>query len=132
VVKELRNHFPYQDYRLIETFGVRAIQTGTAQVEGVMPGENVPAPTTYGFQAKIAKVTGEKGKELIDLSSVQANWRMPIVQPNGDFQFSEVHLDTTLTVPASKLVVVGKAGAATVSQGLFVVLRVDIVPNTAP
>ena len=126
VIEELRRHFPYQDYSLLETFAIRATPQRNAEVEGVMPGSTEPSPATYGFKAVIDRVTGEEGQELVDFHEVVASWRLPVVQPNGPY-YSEVQMRTKLRVPASKMVVVGKAGAAGVTDGLFVVLRADVV-----
>lgn len=128
VIDELRKHFPFKYYSLLETFAIRATQENPAEVEGVMPGSTDPSPTTYGFEAVIDKVTGEKGEEFVGFRKVRANWRVPIPDQSGGFNFSEVHMQTQLSVPASKMVVVGKAGAAGVSEGLFVVMRADVVP----
>ena len=129
VVEELRRHFPYSSYRLLETFGIRATRKKAATVEGVIPGSTEPAPTTYGFKAVIDKITGAKGQEFVDFEQIGASWRVPVPQPGGGFTYSEMHLSTMLGVPASKLVVVGKAGAADVTDGLFVVLRADVIES---
>jgi hypothetical protein len=135
VVAELQRRFSYAHYGLLDSTLVQ-ISIGTnAHVEGLFTGTE-ELPTSYVLRAKPTRVSGAKGERLVKLSDVQAHWRIPyrdraldkdIGQMIDKTYFRDLRIQTDVSVPEGKLVVVGKAGSSTSAEAIFLVLRARLV-----
>lgn len=126
VVIELRRHFPYASYQLLETFSVRDTTGSKSEISGMLPtsGEHV---SRYSFDVHVRGLQNEQGRRLIRLDDLWVRLRIPVPTSNGQFNYEDVGINTNVMVPEGKFVVIGKAGSAGATEGFFVVLKADVV-----
>ena len=131
VVKQLQANFPYQGYTLLETLTARA-QFGPQQIQlnGLFPAGTFyeKGAATYTLRLRARRTSGEAGIRSIALEQLQLFLRVPVSEGEGRFSFSEAGVDIgELGIPEGKMVVVGKAGTAGPVEGVFLVLRAQVV-----
>ncbi len=130
-VRELKNTFPYQGYRVIETFVARVRVGEQSQVNGSIPdttSPDMPSPVYYSFQTLAQGIVPKGTERIIQLNGLNLNLRVPVrTGSSGQFSYTEVGIKTELNIPEGKTVVVGKAGAGEKIHGLFVVLTARVV-----
>jgi hypothetical protein len=129
-VRELKNTFPYQGYRLIETFVSRTRIGEQSEINGSIPdGSSSGLPSTfYKFQVRAQGIVPQGGGRAIQLNGLNLSLRVPLPSGSpGQFSYTEVGIKTELNIPEGKTVVVGKTGAGENSRGLFLVMTARVV-----
>jgi hypothetical protein len=131
VVKQLQANFPYQGYTLLETVTARA-QFGPQQIQlnGLFPAGtfNEKGAATYTLRVRARRTSGEAGSRSIALEQLQLFLRVPISEGEGRFSFSDAGIDIgEIGIPEGKMVVVGKAGTSGPVEGVFLVLKAQVV-----
>jgi hypothetical protein len=131
VIRQLSNTFPYGGYRLVETFIVRAkIGDKNAEVSGMIPNiaaEGLP-PSRYSYSVRARAVVPQGSGRAIQLEALRLNLSVPVPTGNsGQYNFTDIGIQTEMSVPEGKTVVVGKAGAAGPIRGLFLVMTAKVV-----
>jgi hypothetical protein len=131
VIRQLSNTFPYGGYRLVETFIVRAkVGDQNAEVNGLIPNiaaEGLP-PAHYSYSVRARAIVPQGSGRVIQLEALRLNLRVPVPTGNsGQYNFTDIGIQTEMSVPEGKTVVVGKAGAAGPIRGLFLVMTAKVV-----
>lgn len=129
VIRQLSNAFPYGGYRLVETFIVRAkIGDKNAEVNGLIPSAEGLPPTHYSYSVRARAIVPQGSGRVIQLEALRLNLRVPVPTGNsGQHNFTDIGIQTEMSVPEGKTVVVGKAGAAGPIRGLFLVMTAKVV-----
>jgi hypothetical protein len=135
-VAELRSRFPYAEYGLLDSTLLRiSVGSGEAQVRGEFASES-SGPVSYRLSVTPSQVLREKGARSIYLDNLNAQWSIPYREEVTNFETGQismqkmtrdVSIQTDVSVPEGKLVVVGKAGSPTDAQAIFLVLRARLV-----
>ena len=131
VIRQLSNTFPYGGYRLVETFIVRAkVGDQNAEVNGLIPNitaEGLP-PSHYSYSVRARAIVPQGSGRVIQLEALRLNLRVPVpIGNSGQYNFTDIGVQTEMSVPEGKTVVVGKAGAAGPIRGLFLVMTAKVV-----
>jgi hypothetical protein len=128
VIRQLSNAFPYGGYRLVETFIVRAkIGDKNAEVNGLIPSAEGLPPTHYSYSVRARAIVPQGSGRVIQLEALRLNLRVPVPTGNSGHNFTDIGIQTEMSVPEGKTVVVGKAGAAGPIRGLFLVMTAKVV-----
>jgi hypothetical protein len=137
VVNELRERFPYKSYRLLESAVLRVRSNSKGEASGIIPRflpESLPSTpaTFYAVSAALDGVTSGDGGRMIALNELRLSVRLPIfTSPEGaerrQFQYQEIGMGTNLDIREGEMVVVGKAGVQGAVDGIFLVLRAEVV-----
>lgn len=131
VVKQLQSNFPYQGYTLLETVTARS-QFGPQQIQvhGLFPAGifNEKGPATYSLRLRTRRASGESGSRTISLEQLDLNLRIPVNEGGGNYSMSDAGINVgELGIPEGKMVVVGKAGTTGPVEGVFLVLKAQVV-----
>jgi hypothetical protein len=136
VVAELQKRFSYAVYGLLDSTLVRAtVRSGTAGVRGqfARPDE---APVSYELSVKPSDVSRANGVRSVHVGELHAEWSIPYREQVTNFETGQtstqtmtrdLRIDTNVSLPEGKLVVVGKAGSPTSAEAIFLVLRARLV-----
>lgn len=136
VIRQFRTRFPYQGYRLLETAAIRVRSGEEAEVSGHIAGfaANVAMPTSYILRIHLENIRGEQDKAIIPMRRLSLQVRVPVVtSPAGtpperlSVEFQQIGIDTRLDIREGQMVVVGKAGSQGSVDGIFLVLKADLV-----
>ena len=126
-VTELRRHFPYTNYSLLETFGIRTQVRAKAELSGVIStGPDRPA-MRYQIEIQMGDVSESGTKRMVRILDLRSGWRLPIETKPETFVYEEPELRTSLDVPEGVTVVVGKSGSVGAYQGIFLLLKAEVV-----
>jgi hypothetical protein len=126
VVKQLKNIFSYQDFRLLGTLSMRVRDAENGTVSGLLPpvSANVTEPTSYRFHMNKAVITSE-GRERairIDGLNLVLGYALKGLPPHGEAQIT-----TSVDVRQGQKVVVGKANMDSVDNALILVLTAQVI-----
>lgn len=127
VVAQLKNAFPFKNYRQLDVLTLRARtgqQANTESSGGFMQFGNVTKPVTTSFLINSSSI-GADGT-TIRLDQVRASARIPVEQGAGQFSYQDLGLRTDLDIREGQKVVVGRMGMNR-EQALFLVLTAKIV-----
>jgi len=138
VVDELRKRFPYDNYRLLESAVLRVRSNSQGEASGFLRGSMTPAlasvSSTYDLKVALDKVEPGTGSRLISLRDFRFGVRLPVAtSPEGtpperlQYQYQQVGINTQIDIREGEMVVVGKAGVQGAFDGIFVVLRAEVV-----
>ncbi len=134
-VEELTQRFAYEHYGLLDSTLVRVAVDEEAFIRGQFTGTE-KEPTRYSLQAKPREVRVEDGTATIRIADLEARWDIPYKQSSLDKEtgvpqihtyYRDLRIQTDVSIPEGKLVVVGKAGSPTDAQAIFLVLRARLV-----
>lgn len=127
VVAELRNTFPFKNYRLLDVLTLRTRtgeQASTQSAGGALQFGTVTKPVTSSFSIRSSSV-GPDGTTLrLDLLNV--NSRIPLEQGPGEFNFWNLDMRTDVDIKEGQQVVIGRQGLNR-EQALFLVLSAHVV-----
>jgi hypothetical protein len=136
VVKELQDKFPYGSYRVLDSVLIRVRVRERGVVEGLIP-DFLPQPldtANYMLSLQLGDVTPSENKSRIELRHVELRGQVPIVMsqegtPTQQVRTSRVSfkIQTTMAIREGETVVVGKAGVQGAVDGIFLVLRAEVV-----
>ena len=131
VVGQLRERFPYQGYRLLETTSLRLRPRPreTSNISGLIPDLAVEGadPASYGFSVRLNTIQATSSGHTISVNEVMLVAQIPVRKSTGSLTSSQIRIQTQMDLPAGKTVVVGKAGVQGVVDGIFLVLQANIV-----
>ena len=131
VIGQLRERFPYQEYRLLETTSLRlrSRPRETSNISGLIPDLAVEGadPASYGFSVRLNTIQATSSGHTISVNEVMLVAQIPVRKSTGSLTSSRIQIQTQMDLPAGKTVVVGKAGVQGVVDGIFLVLQANIV-----
>ena len=131
VVEQLRERFPYQEYRLLETTSLRLRSRSgeRSSISGLIPDLAVEGaePASYQFSVRLNAIQSAPSGHTISANQVNLTARIPVRTSERSSTHSQVHIDTQMNFPEGKTVVVGKAGVQGVVDGIFLVLHANVV-----
>ncbi len=135
VVRELKGTFPYKNYQLLETAVVRTRVAAIAEVHGIFPGGSRPGtgPDSYKLKIHVEGVSGAEGSRIIQLEQLSFVADLSVESfPASEnrlpqYQHRSLTIQANVSVPEGKTVVVGKAGTAGATRGIFLVLTAKVV-----
>ncbi len=127
VVTELRRYFPYENYELLESFGVRTQLWGKAALTGLMSSDPDLPATRYSVEFNLGGVADEDSRRVVTIRALNVEWRMPVQTASGQFIFETPSLTASLDIPEGVTVVVGKSGTVGSHSGIFLLLRAEVV-----
>lgn len=123
VIDQLGARFSHSGYRLLDSLEVRVGGGRALHVQGALPDsiEEHESRVRYDLRTAVAQLRHDEASVQIDLFALK------MYRQSGSIQ-DLAELETRLTVPTDKLVVVGKAGVDDpLMEGLFVVLSARVV-----
>ena len=131
VVTQLRERFPYQGYRLLETASLR-LRTRSRErgsIAGLIPDLAVEgtAPASYGLRVHLNAIQSTPSGQTISINEVDLSARIPVRTSERTSIQMDIGIETQIDLPVGKTVVVGKAGVRGVVDGIFLVLHANIV-----
>jgi hypothetical protein len=136
VVAELQKRFSYAAYGLLDSTLVRAsVRSGVASVQGQFARTD-DGPISYKFGVNPSDVSEANGARSVRINSLHAEWNIPYREQVTNFETGQtstqtmtrsLRIDTNVSLPEGKLVVVGKAGSPTSAEAIFLVIRVRLV-----
>jgi len=138
VVNELRQRFPYHSYRLLESAVLRLRSNSKGEASGTIPGflpdQHSSTPTLYTIRADLRGVSTGVRERKISLGGFSLSIRLPIITSlkgtppeRTQLQYQDIGIDTQLDIREGETVVVGKAGVQGTVDGVFLILRADLV-----
>lgn len=131
VIGQLRERFPYQGYRLLETTSLRLRPRPreTSNISGLISDLAVEGadPASYGFSVRLNTIQATSSGHTISVNEVMLVVQIPVRKSTGSLTSSRIQIQTQMDLPAGKTVVVGKAGVQGVIDGIFLVLQANIV-----
>jgi hypothetical protein len=128
VVTQLKNTFPFKNYRLMDVLASRT-RTGrnvdVASVGGSMTGASSEPVTT---KLHINSVSTGGDNSTIRIDGLRANSRVPIPVGNGltNFNYQDLGISTDVDMKEGQKIVVGRIGISK-DQAMFLVLTAKIV-----
>jgi hypothetical protein len=138
VISELQEKFPYKRYRVLDSTLIRVRAHERGQVEGLIP-NFLPEPLTghtarYNLRFVLGGAPLSGAKSYVELLQVALEGQVPIVMsPKGtapqDVNINTVrfNIQTNMVIQDGETVVVGKSGVQGVVDGIFLVLRAEVV-----
>jgi hypothetical protein len=127
VVTQLKNSFPFKNYRQLDLMTLRTRtgqRAGTESSGGFMQFGTVIKPVVTSFSLNSSSV-GADGT-TIRLDQIRSNTRIPVEMQPGNFSFQELTLNTDLDIKEGQKVVMGRMGINR-EQALFLVLTARLV-----
>jgi len=123
VVEQLRAQFPHHGYRLLDSVAIRGRDQRMLQVGGALPRSIDSQDSRVNYDVQVGLAPAEKGATSVQIQRLT----FKMYRSGGSIQVL-AEMDTRLTIPTDKLVVVGKAGVDDpLMEGLFVVLSARVV-----
>ena len=137
VTAELRKRFTYAGYGLLDSALVQANVGKGARVTGQFSREEAE-PVSYTLAINSTSARQAEGGRTIFLGGLRAEWNLPykerVTNLEGGHENTQVYnreyelrIDSDVSIPEGKLVVVGKAGSPTTAQAIFLVLRARLM-----
>ena len=129
VVGQLRERFPYQGYRLLETASVRLRSRERSAISGLIPDLAVEGadPASYAFDVRLNAIHPTPSGHTISVNQLVLAAKIPVRTSTGSLTTSQIQIATQMDLPAGKTIVVGKVGVQGVVDGIFLVLQANIV-----
>ncbi|HWC97700.1 MAG TPA: hypothetical protein VG456_13140 [Candidatus Sulfopaludibacter sp.] len=127
VVTQLKNAFPFKNYRLLDVMNLRSRSGQQANADssgGFMQFGNVVKPVTTTFQIGSSSI-GADGS-TVRLDRMQTSTKIPVEQGPGSFSYQDLTLRTDVDIKEGQKVVVGRMGINR-EQALFLVLTARVV-----
>ncbi len=126
-IKQLRNLFPYQDYRLLDTVVARARDGRSAEVNGLLPLQFDGMPGSYQLRIREVGMSPE-GKERTIRFLFQFDCKIPFrPASSAQVQFNNVGLSTDVDLREGQKVVVGKSNIDGSKDALILVVTGKLV-----
>lgn len=127
VVTELRRYFPYANYELLETFAVRTQDGGRASLAGLMTNGADGPPARYETSISLGDIAETGTRRIVAIRDLNVEWSLPVRNATGGFNYEKPSLGASLDIPEGVTVVVGKSGTVGPHNGIFLLLRVEVV-----
>ena len=126
-ITELKRHFPYRSYNLLETFAIRAQVRSRAELSGLTATTPGQPAMRYQIEIEVGDVSETGTKKTVRIMDLRSGWRLPIETKPETFVYEEPEMRTRLDVPEGVTVVVGKSGAVGAYRGIFLLLKAEVV-----
>jgi hypothetical protein len=126
-ITELKRHFPYRNYNLLETFAIRAQVRSRAELSGLTATTPGHPAMRYQIEIEVGDVSETGTKKTVRVMDLRSGWRLPIEVKPETFVYEEPEMRTRLDVPEGVTVVVGKSGSVGAYEGIFLLLKADVV-----
>lgn len=131
VVAQLRERFPYQGYRLLETASLRlrSLSRERGRISGLIPALAVEGadPATYEFIVRLNAIQSTTSGQTISINEVGLAAQIPVRTSERSTHIEDIGIHTQINLPVGKTVVVGKAGVRGVVDGIFLILQANVV-----
>ena len=133
VLKQLRNVFTYQGFRLLDTLVVRSRNGMPGGINGIAPKNPEEAqPTFYKFYFGSASITSDSNTgRMIRVDNLRLGATVPVktISETGSAQFksAETGINTNIDVREGQKIVVGKATIDGSNNALFLVLTAKVL-----
>src|SRR5205823_1006245 len=133
VLKQLRNVFTYQGFRLLDTLVVRSRNGMEGGINGIAPKNPEEAqPTFYRFNFGSASITSDSNTgRMIRVDNLRLGATVPVktISETGSAQFksAETGINTNIDVREGQKIVVGKATIDGSNNALFLVLTAKVL-----
>ena len=131
VFDQLRERFPYQGYRLLETTALRLRPRPQepSRISGLISDLAVEgaSPASYEFSVRLNAIQSTSSGHTISAGYVWLEAKIPVRTSAGSLNYSQIQIQTQMNLPAGKTIVVGKAGVQGVVDGIFLVLQANVV-----
>jgi hypothetical protein len=127
VVTQLRNTFPFKNYRQLDVMTLRTRtgqRAGTESSGGSMQFGTITKPVVTSFSLNSSSVGADGSTVRID--QIRSNTRIPVETSPGNFNYQELTLTTDLDIKEGQKVVMGRMGINR-EQALFLVLTARLV-----
>ncbi len=127
VATQLKNSFPFKNYRQLDVLTLRTRSGQRASTEssgGFMQFGSITKPVVTSIQLNSSSI-GADGT-TIRLDQIRSNSRIPVETSPGSFNFQDLTLNTDLDIKEGQKVVVGRMGINR-EQALFLVLTARVV-----
>jgi hypothetical protein len=127
VVAQLRNAFPFKNYRLLDVLTLRSrvgLRAGTDSSGGAMVFNGITKPVSSSFNINSSSLGGDGS--TVRLDGLRASSKIPVEQGQGQFSFQDLSLNTDVDIKEGQKVVIGRHGINR-EQALFLVLTTHIV-----
>lgn len=124
-IEQFKTILAFSDYSLLESFILRTSHNGTPEVSGYIPlgGEDVSS-LRYEVRANLGVAPAESGA-VIRLNNLRLFVRVPFNTGCSRGSFEDGNIQTSISIPAGKTVVVGKSTFR--DQALLLVLRAELL-----
>jgi hypothetical protein len=131
VVGQLKGLFPYQGYRLMETFVMRTRDGRGGEISGIVPtSPSASQKTFYSFSIGSAAVSGDEKDRKVRIDGLDLRVDVPFAvpgTPGPSYQYRSVGLKTDIDIREGQKVVVGKATVGESTDALILVLTAKIL-----
>lgn len=129
VVTQLRNSFPFKNYRLLDVLVLRSRtgqRAGTESSGGSMTfsGSGVSKSVVSSFQINSSSVAADGTTVRLDL--LRCSSKIPVETNMGQFSYQELGMNTDVDIKEGQKVVIGRQGINR-DQALFLVLTARVV-----
>lgn len=131
VIGQLRERFPYQEYRLLETTSLRLRSRSRerSSIAGLIPDLAVEGadPASYVFRVHLNSIQPSPSGHTISINELALRANIPVRTSERQWHHKDIGIETQIDLPVGKTIVVGKAGVRGVVDGIFLVLHANIV-----
>jgi hypothetical protein len=128
VITQLKNAFPFKEYRLLDVLRLRTRSGESAETGGMADssvefnGQKQPIVTRF----RIHSATPSPDGSTVRIDGLQSSTRVPILQGPNALSNQDINLNTDLDVKEGQKAVVGRMGLEH-NKALFLVLTAKIV-----
>lgn len=130
VVKQLKNLFSYQGFRMVDTMIVRVRDGQGAEANGAGPpltGSDLSQRTIYTVKCNSIEVTSDEKGNVIRLNKLRLGARIPVPTGPGNWQYVDTGFNTDIDVREGQKVVVGKANIDASNNAMILVVTAKVV-----
>ncbi len=130
VVVQLKSTLKYTDYKFLTTLANRVINGGNVNANGIIsPPFALPAGaapnirSTYDYQLRNVRLHAETAvAEFFQIGQFKFSLSVPLVHQSGGIAFSNVGIDTVLSLREGESAVVGTANVGSSDEAIIVVV----------
>ncbi len=127
VMAQLRNTFPFKNYRLLDVLTIRTRERQRASTDssgGAMQFGNLTKTVTSNFGINGSSV-GPDGT-TVRLDGLRSTTKIPVETAPGQFNYQDLNLSTDVDIKEGQKVVIGRHGINR-EQALFLVVSAKVV-----
>ena len=126
VVKQLKNIFNYQNFRVLGTLAMRVRDDSDGTVSGSLPPVSADAgePTSYRFHIDKATMTSEGKERAVRINGLELRMEYAL---KGPPHHGQALIYTSIDVHEGQKVVVGKANIDNADNALILVLTAKVI-----
>ena len=121
VVAQLKNTFPFKNYKMMDALTIRTRSGVPASTTGILSTAANPPLSKFSFRSATAGAEG-----LIRIDNMRAGLRLPLAH-GTEVQYIDTDLETDLDVKEGQKVVVGRSSLEGPDKALFLVLMAKTI-----